>query len=41
MEKLERGGYHQEKERVELREFKLLLALIHKLKSAAAVLDRI
>jgi hypothetical protein len=35
-EKLAKGNYHQEKERIERREFKLLLALIHKLKTAAA-----
>jgi hypothetical protein len=40
-DKLEKGNYHQEKERIERREFKLLLALIHKLKTAAAVLERI
>jgi hypothetical protein len=40
-EKLIRGNYHQEKERIERREFKLLLSLIHKLKTATAVLERI
>ena len=38
----DRRNYRQEeKERIERREFQLLMALIHKLKSAAAVLDRI
>jgi hypothetical protein len=32
---------HKEREKVERREFKLLLALIHKLKTATAVLERI
>ena len=36
-----RYTYQKEKERVERREFQLLLALIHKLKTAAAVLERI
>jgi hypothetical protein len=36
-----RYSYQHEKERIERREFQLLLALIHKLKSAALVLERI
>ena len=36
-----RYTYQKEKERVERREFQLLLALIHKLKTAAVVLERI
>ncbi len=36
-----RYTYQSEKERIERREFLLLLALIHKLKSTAAVLERI
>lgn len=38
---VERSKYHREKEKVERREFQLLMALIHKLKTTAAVLDRI
>jgi len=41
MQENTKGNYHQEKERIERREFKLLLALIYKLKTAAAVLERI
>lgn len=38
---VERSQHQREREKIERREFKLLMALIHKLKSGAAVLNRI